>query len=322
MRSNSNDKTLERNYIQKYQFWIEEYEQTKAKKHPRFKFVTDFYKHHKIARQTFFKYYHRYRQRPAWESLLPMRRGPKWKSRRPDLEIEAAVVAERRKGLNKYEIYGVLRPRLLDKTPSPSGVYNIIKREGLNVLKQPQKQEKRKIIKERAGQLGHIDCHFMSKDIIVDDRTRYYLVAVVDDCTRLSWAEIVYDLKSLSVMFATIKSINMLNHLYKIQFEEAITDNGAEFCSTKPKDHPFERMLIELGIKHRRTKPFRPQTNGKVERFWRTLNEDLLDETTFDSLEHLQSELQQYLFYYNEKRPHQSLNGLTPCQFLQNLSSN
>ena len=47
-------------------------------------------------------------------------------------------------------------------------------------------------------------------------------------------------------------------------------------------------MFQELGITHRYTRPYRPQTNGKIERFWRTLNEDLLDETTFESVEELQ----------------------------------
>ena len=322
MKVPTRDKTLEKNYIQKWQFWIKEYEEVKARRHPRFRFISDFYKHHKILRQTFFKYYHRYRQHPLGESFLPMRRGPKWRSRRPDLQVEESVRDQRMRGLNKYEICAVLKPMLLDKTPSPSGVYAIIKRQGLNRLKPLQKQEKRKIIKERVGQLGHMDCHYLSKHILINDSKRYYLVAVVDDYTRLSWVEIVYDLKSLSVMFASLKSINMLNHLYKVEFEQVMTDNGAEFCSSNPEGHPFERMLIELGIKHIRTRPFRPQTNGKVERFWRTLNEDLLDETTFDSLDHLQKELQDYLFYYNEHRPHQSLNGLPPLLFSQILSTN
>ncbi len=43
-------------------------------------------------------------------------------------------------------------------------------------------------------------------------------------------------------------------------------------------------MFQEMGITHRYTRPYRPQTNGKIERFWRTLSEDLLDETTFESV--------------------------------------
>ena len=74
-------------------------------------------------------------------------------------------------------------------------------------------------------------------------------------------------------------------------------------------------MLMELGITHRYTRPYRPQANGKVERFWRTLEEDLLHETTFDSIEQFKDELIQYLIYYNHHRPHQALGGKTPAQF-------
>lgn len=73
-------------------------------------------------------------------------------------------------------------------------------------------------------------------------------------------------------------------------------------------------MLIELGIKHRYTRPYRPQTNGKVERFWRTLQEDLIRETDFDTLEELKDELIQYLYYYNHQRPHQGIDGKIPVE--------
>ena len=87
----------------------------------------------------------------------------------------------------------------------------------------------------------------------------------------------VSDLKSLTVMFSALKSFNLLHQL---QFAEVLTDNGSEFAApTQPATHPFERMLLELGITHRYTRPYRPQTNGKVERFWQTLNDDLIDGT-------------------------------------------
>jgi transposase InsO family protein len=125
-------------------------------------------------------------------------------------------------------------------------------------------------------------------------------------------------------MFSALKSINMINQTYQIQFQEILSDNGSEFSSrsAKAKDsHPFERMLTEVGIKHRYTKPHRPQTNGKIERFWRSMNEDLLEGTCFDSIDHFRDELTKYLFYYNQMRPHQSLNGLTPEQFLRKKES-
>ena len=174
-------------------------------------------------------------------------------------------------------------------------------------------QSKRKIIKTRAGELGHLDSHHLSRDLLVDSKRRYYLVALIDACTRIAWAEVVSDIKSLSVMFAVLKSINFLNVEYGIQFEAILTDNGPEMASPRNIEaHPMEGMLKELGIKHRYTRPYRPQTNGKIERFWRTLNEDLLEGTTFDSVAELQNELQQYLLYYNTQRPHQAMDGKDP----------
>lgn len=329
MRNNTKDKTLKRNYIQKYRFLIREYELVKAKKHPGFRFVQDFYKAHNTNRQTFLKYYNRYKIRGRPEDLLPQKRGPKWKTRRPLRFIEEKVLECRRMGKNKYEIHQALKEKLKKFTPSPSGIYNICKRYNLNQLTPKMKESKRKIIKTRAGELGHIDVHYLSKDIIVNDNQRYYLVALVDSCTRVAWVEVTSSIKSLDVMFMTLRCIHQLQAQFGIQFEEILSDNGPEFSgrgrTKKPKNilnHPFERMLIELGIKHRYTRPYRPQTNGKVERFWRTIEADLFENTTFDSIEHLQEELFQYLVYYNYDRPHQALNGLFPSLFLNNLSTN
>lgn len=323
MRDNSSDKTIERNLMQKWRFLIREYELVKAKQHPQFRFLQDFYAYHGTSRQTFAKYYNRFLQLRSDEALLPRKRGPKWKSRRTLPYIEQKVLEQRRKGINRYEIYAILKPVLKAHTPSPSTIYAISKRHGLNRLKPAMKQAKRTIIKTRAGELGHLDCHYLSRDLLLNSKQRYYLVSVLDACTRLVWAEVVSDLKSLSVMFAALKSINFLNVEYGIQFEAILTDNGPEVAArTKREQHPFERMLLELDIKHRYTRPYRPQTNGKVERFWRTLNDDLIEGTTFENLAEFQDELMQYLLYYNTERPHQGLKGHTPFQALQNLSTN
>lgn len=323
MRRNTEDKTIEKNYVQKWRFLIREYEEIKKKKHPKFKFVSDFYKFHGTNRQTFIKYYNRFKNSSEDKSLLPQKRGPKWRSRRPLPFIEQQVINERRKGINRYEIYTILKNKLKKYTPSFSGIYNICRRYGYNRLNKEMKKNKQKIIKETPGELGHIDCHYLSKDLIVNVSKRYYLICVIDSCTRIAWAEVIEDVKSLTVMFAALKAMNFINREYTIQFKEVLTDNGSEFSSRNNQDsHPFERMLIELGVKHRYTRPYRPQTNGKVERFWRTLNEDLIEGTTFDSLDHLKDELAQYLFYYNELRPHQGIGGITPKQFKENLSTN
>ncbi len=143
MRDNRDDRTLERNYIQRWQFLISEYELVKKKKHPHFRFAQDFYDFHGISRQTFIKYYNRYLQSQDPEAVLPQKRGPKMKSRRTLPHIEQMVVEQRIKGISRYEIYAMLKPELGDATPSPSTIYAISKRHGLNRLTSKMKRKQK-----------------------------------------------------------------------------------------------------------------------------------------------------------------------------------
>jgi hypothetical protein len=177
------------------------------------------------------------------------------------------------------------------------------------------KKSRRTIIKEKAGEMGHIDCHYLTRSIIKDKNDKLYLVCVIDDYSRIAWAELTADVTSLTVMFATLKCFNFISSQYQIKFSEVLTDNGPEFGKKegqKKDQHPFERMLMEMNIKHRYTRPYRPQTNGKVERLWRTIEDDMLRDTSYQSVEQLKQELVNYLVYYNDHRPHQALGGKTP----------
>lgn len=323
MRRTTTDETLIRNYLQKYQFLIAEYELVKAKKHPRFRFVSDFYRAHQTSKQTFLKYYNRFKTTGDLASVLPGKRGPKWKSRRTLPFIEQKVLAQRAKGNNRYEIFNILQPVLKSHTPKPSTIYAICRRHGTGRLTTPMKQNKQRIIKTKAGQLAHIDTHYLAKGIICGDSSRYYLLGIIDACTRLVWVELIRDLSALTVMFASLKSLNMLSGEYEIKCAELLSDNGPEFGrkttkATTKANHPFERLLQEMQIKHRYIRPYRPQTNGKIERFWKTIEEDLFEEMCFDSYEHMQKELTEYLYYYNHERPHQGIGAQTPAQFNQN----
>jgi transposase InsO family protein len=318
MRDNSYDRTIERNYLQKWRFLIPEYEAVKAGRSEAFRRVGDFYRHHGTCSQTFRKYYNRYLRSGAEADLLPQRRGPKWRERREPEGIEAEIVACRRRGMNRYEIHAALRERR-DTLPSPSTIYRVLKRYQLNRRTPAMREEKRRIIKDKLGELGHVDLHQLPRDIfLAPPPATAYIVSLLDSCSRLAWAEVVISKKALPVMFKTLKMINTLNVTYGLMFAEILSDNGAEFASRNNKDeHPFEAMLGELGITHRYTRPYRPQTNGKVERFWRTLDDDLIDGATFDNLEHFANELFEYLIYYNNHRPHQALGGQTPKEFAE-----
>src|ERR1700740_354861 len=128
MRINTQDLTLQRNYLEKYRFLIKEYEQVKNKSHPVYKMAKDFYLANDTCAKSFLKYYNRFKQSGQAIDLLLAKRGPKYKTRRPLPFIENKVIELRKKGNSKYEIVNILKPTLTKFTPSASGVYNICKR--------------------------------------------------------------------------------------------------------------------------------------------------------------------------------------------------
>jgi transposase InsO family protein len=129
-------------------------------------------------------------------------------------------------------------------------------------------------------------------------KQKIYLVGLVDDYSRLCWLEVVTLLKPLEIMFATM---NMLVHFkgrYGVEFKEILSHNGSEFASKNNDDrHPFEGMLNFYNSKHRYTKPYKSQTNGKIERFWKTIEEELLSGEEFDNMEDLKNHILEYVIY-------------------------
>ena len=301
---------------------INEHEAIKRKESKLFKTVKQFCEFNRFSHQNFMKIYHRYKQNPCEYNLLPQKRGPKYQIRRTDLNVEKLIIELRLQGNSRYEIKEILKQKDYLVAPSPTTIYNICRKHGLNRLRKSEKTERRKIIMSKIGELVHIDCHQLSKGITIaePDKT-YYLLGVLDDYSRTCWVELMEDKKSLTVMFAVLKAFNMLKHRYGIEIETVMTDNGAEFGSGKntknKEEHPFERLLMEMEMKHIYTKPYRPQTNGKIERFWKTLKEDFTEDSLFNDKEDLKDELLGFIAYYNEHRPHSSLNGKTPKEICE-----
>src|SRR6202012_2988977 len=172
------------------------------------------------------------------------------------------VLDLRLRGCNKFEIAGQFKQKANNFTPSPSGVYNILRRHSKNRLQVTDKEVKRKIIKERMGQLGHIDCHHLSKSVIRGQSRKLYLLCVIDDYSRLAWAQVMEDITALTTMFTAMDCMQALKREFGIQFEEIIADTCPEFgsfASQNKRGPPFERMLRETGIKRRHLQPYRPQ---------------------------------------------------------------
>src|SRR6185436_9160935 len=100
-----------------------------------------------------------------------------------------------------------------------------------------------------------------------------------------------------------------------ITVERVLTDNGACYRS-----HTWRDALAATGVSHRRTRPYRPQTNGKVERFNRTL----LDEWAYAKPYRTETERREafgpWLHSYNHHRAHTALAGLPPASRIPNLT--
>ena len=160
MRENRLDETMRRNYINKWRSMIEDYELVKEKRHPKFKFVSDFYRFHNTNRQNFLKYYHRYTSGLSESDLLPRKRGPKWKVRRGDCPyVKEEVLKHRRNGVNRYEMCDIINPLLRVRGQDPisaSTIYRIFRKNEVNRLKPKMKENRRRIIKQKSGELGHI----------------------------------------------------------------------------------------------------------------------------------------------------------------------
>ena len=315
---NSQDDTLLKNNFNFVRNLYEQHKLIKANLHPLFKQVKQLYESYNISRQAFYKYINKYQQNPTPIGVAPQKRGPKFKVRRAVIyPIEEKIINLRNLGYNKYQIHHELNKKYKKFTPSPSTIYNILVDKGLNKLKKQMKENRRKIIKTKAGEQGHIDCYNLPKGLIELNKT-HYLVGMIDSATRIAFAELIEDKKALTVMFATMDILAAFSEVADIQFKEIISDNGSEFGQGPDKankdTHPFEVLLKRYGIKHRYTRPYRPQTNGKIERFWKSLYIDLIEDTDFDNLEDFKQNLAEYLCYYNEERAHQGINGMTPLE--------
>lgn len=207
---------------------VKEYEAIKRRESKVFKTVKAFCEYHKFSHQNFMKVYHRYKENPVIESLYMQKRGPKYKTNRTFPEIEEKVVALRENGENRYAIARALAQNE-NINISPSTVYNICARHGLNCLTEEQRAERRRIITEKAGELAHSDLHQLPKGLVLSKPNEsFYVLGVMDDCTRCVWLILLEDKKAQSVMFATLKALGVLDLLYGIKFKAMMTDNGAE----------------------------------------------------------------------------------------------
>lgn len=312
---------LKKRIIDHWLFLFKEYEKVKMKQHDKISILNDFYALHNLSRQVFSKYYQRYKTSQFdINLLLPQKRGPLYSMNKIITpEIEDFIVELRKNGLNKAEIAHKIYDRYGIK-PSLSRIYQMFVKHNISVMNKKvmlkRKRHLLEIIKHFPGELGHVDCHSLNYGILPAKYKNYCLFGLLDDYTRLVHVVIISDKTQKVIYDASIKCINAFKEKYNIQFEKILSDNGDEFGGGPEKNnknsHLFEISLKKFSIQHICTSVQNPETNGKIERFWRTLKEELLDNNFFSSIEHLENALNRYCAFYNRRREHHGICQRSP----------
>lgn len=297
---------------------LEEYEKTKGKVTPQF--VKELCKAHYISRKELLRYYRKWIEgNKSDESILPNKWGARPGERRTPKEIERNIIkAYRRFGSNRYELVTLFKPYYLDKSPSPATMDRIKARYPLN---ESQKKIIKRYEKQTPGELAHIDLTIAPKDIRCSFKLKeLYAAALCDDCTRLTYVEILKNKKASTLTYFMARSLSWFKQIYNFEFESVMSDNGPEFTGSLEREHPFETMCCQLGIKHIRTKPYRPQTNGKIEAFLKIIKKEFFYPNSFCSEKDLMMNLGNFLFDYNHLRRHGGLNYETPFDKLKKVT--
>jgi transposase InsO family protein len=216
---------------------------------------------------------------------------------------------------------------------APSTVHAVLVRLRLNrlsrlhrVTRQPVRYER-----ARAGELLHLDTKKLGK-IPPGGGKRFfwpgfaetksgphshrggghdYLHVAVDDHSRVSYTEALADEGGATAAAFLERAIAAFRER-GVTIKEILTDNAKAYVVSRD----FQRVVVAHGLKHRRTQPYRPQTNGKAERFIQTLLAEWAYARPYTSNQARLRQLPRWLDYYNRRRPHGGIAGAVPASRL------
>jgi transposase InsO family protein len=284
-----------------------------------------------ISDRTARKWLARYRAEGP-EGLLDRSSAPGIIANRTDDRRVEVIAALRRVRLTALEIAECL-------AMAHSTVSGILTRIGMGRLGRLGLEPAQRYERARPGELIHIDVkklgriqggaghrisghqHFNSRkrDAAGVDRKTVgweYVHVAIDDATRLAYVEVLTDEKATTAI-AFLRRAVAHYASYGITVERLITDNGSAYRSTI---HAI--ACRTLAIRHLRTRPYRPQTNGKAERFIRTMLGGWAYGAIYRSSAERNAALAGWLDFYNRQRPHGSLSHRPPLARLHELNGN
>ncbi len=211
-----------------------------------------------------------------------------------------------------------------------STVSVILKRQGMGRLGRLGLEQPVRYERSRPGELVHIDVKKLGRieggaGWRVRDRKQHYnptrtdatgkrrntvgweyVHVAVDDFSRLAYAEVLPDEKATTAIAFLNRALAFFAR-YNIKVERILTDNGSAYRAVI---HAL--ACRKLGIKHTRTRPYRPQTNGKAERFIRTMLNGWAYAAIYRSSNERTTALDGWLWHYNHRRPHTALGRQAP----------
>jgi transposase InsO family protein len=236
-------------------------------------------------------------------ALQPRSRRPQRSPTQVPAQTEAAILALRQQGLGPARI-------ALQVAPSVSTVSRTLVRHGRQHLHPPQPRQVRRYEKSRPGELVHVDLKYLPR---LEQRAEFEFAAV-DDFTR----EAVVWIAGARTTHNATAFLEQLVATLPYPIEAVLTDNDLvftmRFAYYRTRRTRFEEACQSLGIRHRRLRPYAPESNGKVERFIKTIDDECLAVAQPQTCAARTGVINDFVWYYNHQRPHLSLAGQTPVQ--------
>jgi transposase InsO family protein len=235
--------------------------------------------------------------------LQPRSRRPHRSPTRTAPHTEARILALRTEQLGPARI-------ALQVPASVTTVYRTLVRHGRHQLHPPMPRVVRRYEKTRPGELVHIDLKYLPT---LEHRAEFEFAAV-DDFTREA---VVWVARARTTRHATL-FLEQLVATLPYPIEAVMTDNDLAFTMRfayyRQRRTRFEQACLALGIRHRLLRPHAPESNGKVERFIKTIDDECLAVHRPETCRTRTAVIRDFVWFYNYQRPHLSLAGQTPIQ--------
>ena len=223
----------------------------------------------------------------------------------PVLEVTIVELRKAHKRWGARRIRAELRRRGHQTPPAVSTIHAALVRNGLIATTPAEPVAVKRFERELPGELVQTD----AKETTLIDKTKVWIVSLLDDHSRFLLAS---EAREQLEAADAVAVFDLAASRYGLPYS-VLNDRGSCFTGISTKTvGPFERHLWGYGVFTINGRPYHPQTQGKIERFHRTLGEWLEDYGPFTSLAHLQASLDEFRQDYNHERPHQGIDDQTP----------